>query len=108
MTSHILANETTPLLQNSLESETENEADVSCPSSSTDGLPEEENVSRALGPHVSLHLFGSLFVDSIPGECNQVNSEVDEYLRYRCSYFVLHTSKLDSNSFNSHSGSPRP
>ncbi|KAK0217849.1 MOP flippase [Armillaria fumosa] len=66
MASHILANETTPLLQNSLESEAEDEADVSCPSSSTDGLPEGENVSQALGPHVSLHLFGSLFVDSIP------------------------------------------
>lgn len=66
MASPLLANETTPLLQNSLESETENEADVSCPSSLTDGLPEGENVSRALGPHVSLRLFGSLFVDSIP------------------------------------------
>ncbi|KAK0489016.1 MOP flippase [Armillaria novae-zelandiae] len=69
MASHLLANETTPLLQNSLESETENEADVSRLSTSTDGLLEGENVSRALGPHVSLRLFGSLFVDSIPGWC---------------------------------------
>ncbi|KAK0202679.1 MOP flippase [Desarmillaria ectypa] len=64
MPSPILASETTPLLQNSLLSGGENGADVSWSSSPTDGLLKGENVSRALGYHVSL--FGSLFVDSIP------------------------------------------
>lgn len=66
MTSPIISSETTPLLQNALVSEADRDADVSW-SSPTDGLPEGGNVSRVLGlDHVNFHLFGSLFVDSIP------------------------------------------